>query len=63
VQIGGSALLSTLVATQEVFNLGITSYTYNEVKDKAMNLGLDLKGGVNVILQISVKDILKGTRK
>ena len=25
-----------------------------------MNLGLDLKGGINVILQISVKDILKG---
>ncbi len=48
------------VSNQEVFNLGITSYTYNEVKDKAMNLGLDLKGGVNVILQISVKDILKG---
>ena len=25
-----------------------------------MNLGLDLKGGINVILQVSVKDILKG---
>ncbi len=48
------------IATQEVFNLGITSYTYNEVKDNAMYLVLDLKGGVNVILQISVKDILKG---
>ena len=24
-----------------------------------MNLGLDLKGGINVILQISVKDILQ----
>ena len=30
---------------------------FNEVKDRAMNLGLDLKGGINVILQISVKDI------
>jgi len=46
--------------TQEVFNIGIASYNYNEVKDKAMNLGLDLKGGINVILQISVKDILVG---
>jgi SecD/SecF fusion protein len=44
----------------KVFNLGITEYTYNEVKDKSMNLGLDLKGGINVILQISVKDILSG---
>ena len=42
-----------------VFNIGIADYTYNEVKDRAMNLGLDLKGGINVILQISVKDILQ----
>ena len=44
----------------KVFNIGIAKYSYNEVKDKAMNLGLDLKGGINVILQISVKDILIG---
>ena len=25
-----------------------------------MNLGLDLKGGMNVILEVSVKDVLKG---
>ena len=46
--------------TQEVFNIGIAAYNYDEVKEKAMNLGLDLKGGINVILQISVKDILVG---
>ncbi|MDG3580927.1 protein translocase subunit SecDF [Galbibacter pacificus] len=45
---------------QEVFNLGFTSFTYSEVKEKELNKGLDLKGGINVILQISVKDILKG---
>ena len=48
------------LSNQEVYNLGIAKYTYNEVKENAMNLGLDLKGGVNVILQVSVKDILKG---
>jgi SecD/SecF fusion protein len=48
------------LSNQEVFDIGIASFTYNEVKDKAMNLGLDLKGGINVILEISVKDILKG---
>ena len=36
----------------------MANYSYGEVKDRAMNLGLDLKGGINVILQISVKDIL-----
>ncbi|WP_340156395.1 protein translocase subunit SecD [uncultured Winogradskyella sp.] len=44
----------------EVYNLGIAQYDYNEVENNAMNLGLDLKGGINVILQISVRDILKG---
>ncbi len=38
--------------------LGFTSY--NEAKKKELNKGLDLKGGINVTLQISVKDILKG---
>ncbi|MGB5189848.1 protein translocase subunit SecDF [Robiginitalea sp.] len=38
--------------------LGFTSY--EEAKKKELNKGLDLKGGINVTLQISVKDILKG---
>ena len=38
--------------------LGFT--TYKSAKSKELNKGLDLKGGINVILQISVKDILKG---
>jgi len=34
--------------------------SYNTAKDKELNKGLDLKGGINVILQISVEDLLKG---
>lgn len=34
--------------------------TYKSAKAKELNKGLDLKGGINVILQVSVKDILKG---
>ncbi|MBP6370509.1 MAG: hypothetical protein KA298_06530, partial [Paludibacteraceae bacterium] len=34
--------------------------TYKQVTDNQINKGLDLEGGLNVILQISVKDILKG---
>ena len=37
---------------------GYTSY--GTAKDRELNKGLDLKGGINVILQVSVKDILKG---
>ncbi len=44
----------------EVYNLGVAQYTYSEVENNAMKLGLDLKGGINAIIQISVKDILKG---
>ncbi len=39
----------------------VFGYTnYNEAKKKELNKGLDLKGGINVTLQISIKDILKG---
>ncbi|MFZ9778512.1 MAG: protein translocase subunit SecDF, partial [Schleiferiaceae bacterium] len=48
------------LASQEVYNLGVTSFTYKEVKEKEMNLGLDLRGGMNVILEVSVRDVIKG---
>lgn len=35
-------------------------HTFNEVREKQINKGLDLEGGINVTLQISVKDVLKG---
>ena len=44
----------------EVFSLGFTEFTFNEVKNRQLNKGLDLEGGINVILQISIKDVLKG---
>lgn len=40
----------------EPYFVGIT---YEDAKNKELNKGLDLKGGINVILQISVKDILR----
>ena len=48
------------IGKEKVFNLGFTNFTYNEVKDKKINKGLDLEGGINVQLQISVRDIIKG---
>ncbi len=44
------------IATTPQF-LGID---YKTAKEKELNKGLDLKGGINVILQISVRDILEG---
>ena len=34
-------------------------YTYNQVREKQIGLGLDLKGGMTVTLQISVADIVR----
>ena len=34
-------------------------YTYKECQEQELNLGLDLKGGMNVTLEVSVGDILK----
>ena len=43
------------VATDELY----FGYTYKECKEQELNLGLDLKGGMNVTLEVSVGDILK----
>ena len=44
------------ISNKEVY----MGYTFNQVTEKQINKGLDLEGGINVILQISVKDILNG---
>ena len=33
-------------------------YTFKDVRSKAINLGLDLKGGMNVMLQVQLKDLV-----
>ncbi len=38
----------------------VLGHTYEEVEERQINKGLDLEGGINVTLQISVKDIIKG---
>jgi SecD/SecF fusion protein len=43
------------VATDELY----FGYSYKECKEQEMNLGLDLKGGMNVTLEVSVGDILR----
>ena len=48
------------VQNQPVFSLlGLKDFTYKECKEKEVNLGLDLKGGMNVMLEIEVQDLVK----
>jgi len=35
------------------------SYTYSELREREMALGLDLKGGMNVTIEVSASDIIK----
>ncbi len=46
------------VANKEIVDVFLTKYSYDDVKSREMNLGLDLKGGINAILQVSVKEVL-----
>src|SRR5579872_4247531 len=42
-----------------VYDIVVTKYTYDECKQKEINLGLDLRGGMNVTLEVSVAEIIK----
>jgi len=44
-----------------VYNfLGIKKFTYLQCKERELNLGLDLQGGMNVTLEVSLSDLLRG---
>jgi SecD/SecF fusion protein len=48
------------VANQPVYNILLRKYTYKECMDREINLGLDLKGGMNVTMEVSVADVVRG---
>ena len=47
------------IQNEPVYNLLVKKFTYKECKEKEVNLGLDLKGGMNVMLEIQVADLVK----
>ena len=48
------------ISDKVVYNfLWMRKYTFEECKEKEINLGLDLKGGMDVVLEISVEDVIK----
>jgi SecD/SecF fusion protein len=48
------------ISGKTVYNfLGLRKYTYKDVKALEINLGLDLKGGMNVTLEVSVVDLIR----
>lgn len=47
------------VGNNVVYNLGIRKYTYKECKARELNLGLDLRGGMNVMMEVSTADVVR----
>lgn len=49
------------VSRLTVYNfLGLKKFTYLQCKERELNLGLDLQGGMNVTLEVSLAELLKG---
>ncbi|MCL2510903.1 MAG: protein translocase subunit SecDF [Bacteroidales bacterium] len=47
------------IENEVVYNIWLRKYTYKEVKERELNLGLDLRGGMNVIMEVSVIDVIR----
>ena len=47
------------LASTGVFNILLKDYTLKDVKEREINLGLDLKGGMNVTMEVSVPGIIR----
>ena len=53
---GGESVYIDSIMNKKVY-AGI--YTFKQVREMGIGLGLDLKGGMNVILEVSVPDVIK----
>ncbi|MCT4644677.1 MAG: protein translocase subunit SecDF, partial [Carboxylicivirga sp.] len=49
------------IKNETVYNFlwGARKYTYQECKEREINFGLDLKGGMNLILEVKVADVVR----
>jgi len=47
------------ISGEVVYNLGVAKYTYRECKALELPLGLDLKGGMNVTMEISLDELIR----
>jgi SecD/SecF fusion protein len=46
------------IANENVYNILLKKYTYNDCKERELNLGLDLRGGMHITLEVSLRDLL-----
>ena len=56
---GGEQAYLDSVRNLPVYNLGFIKFDYQYCKEHEINLGLDLRGGMNVMLEITVEDLIR----
>jgi SecD/SecF fusion protein len=47
------------ISNVDVYNLGLWKYNFRDCKERELSLGLDLKGGMNVTLEVSIIDLVR----
>jgi len=47
------------ISSEVVYNILVRKYTYKECQEREINLGLDLKGGMNVTLEVSMVEMIR----
>lgn len=47
------------ISSEKVYDIWVKDYTYKECQEREINLGLDLKGGMNMTLEVSVVDVIR----
>jgi len=52
-------VMSDSMQGEVVLNAGIKKYTYMDAKNEELSLGLDLQGGMNVTLEVSLDDLVR----
>lgn len=53
------ARLLDSISTETILDLYFADYTYQEVKERQLSLGLDLQGGMSVVLQVSLEELIR----
>ncbi len=44
---------------QDIYNIGISKKSYRKCKEMELNLGLDLQGGMNVVLEVGIDEMVR----
>ncbi|HUX84156.1 MAG TPA: protein translocase subunit SecDF [Chitinophagaceae bacterium] len=53
------AQIEDSTADEVIYNTLIKRYTYQQAKEQELSLGLDLQGGMNVVLEVSLEDLIR----